>query len=293
VISTGALAVGSALFVALRSYRQQTAVFFPERRPVAVPASQAGLPALTEVPIAGGGTVIQGWYVPSKNRAAVLLLHGAGGDRSSLLPEARLLVARGFGVLTIDLPGHGESGGSINWARGERESVAAAVEWLSRKDDIDASRLGAYGFSLGGYILAQVAAREPRLRACVFAGTPSDPREQVRFQHRRHWLFAQLPALWVLRRGGMDLDVRARDFIGKIAPRSVLVIQGTDDQTVSAAMGEELFARAGEPKELLLIPGGGHGGFDTTAEYGSRLATFFERALLGPGPSGAAPAPLP
>jgi uncharacterized protein len=280
VVSAGALALAPALFVAARAYRQQTAVFFPERRPVTVPASQAGLAGLSEVSIPSDGITLRGWYVPATNRAAVLLLHGAGGVRSSLLPEARLLVARGFGVLTIDLPGHGESGGAIHWSEGERKSVASAVEWLSQRPDVDAARLGAYGFSLGGYVLAQVAAADARLRACAFAGTPSDPIDQVRFQHRRYWWFAQLPALWVLYRGGMELGVRARDFIGKLAPRAVLIIQGTDDQTVSAAMGEELFTRAQEPKELFMIPGGGHGNFESTPEYGARLVGFFERALL-------------
>jgi hypothetical protein len=35
------------------------------------------------------GVVLRGWYIPSHNRAALVLLHGFGGNRSQLLPYAK------------------------------------------------------------------------------------------------------------------------------------------------------------------------------------------------------------
>lgn len=279
VLAAGALLALPALFIAYRSYREEVAVFFPPRRPVAVPAAAAGVPGLADVVFPSAIGPIHGFYVPSSNRAAVILLHGAGGDRSSLLPELRALVGRGYGVLAFDLPGHGESAGEIHWSEGERASLRAAVDWLAKRDDVDPSRIGGYGFSLGGYVLAQVAAEDERLAAIVLAGTPADPVEQVRFQHRRFWLLSQLPALFVLSRGGMDLSVRARDFVGKLAPRPVFIVQGTDDATVPGAMGPELYAAAKEPKELYVIEGAGHGGYTAWPEYERRLTAFFDRYL--------------
>jgi pimeloyl-ACP methyl ester carboxylesterase len=210
-------------------------------------------------------------------------VHGAGGDRASLLPEARALQERGFGILSFDLPGHGESEGSIHWSEGERSALRAALDFVSERKDVETGRIGAFGFSLGGYVLAQVAAVDPRVRAVALAGTPSDPIEQARFQHRRWSVLSQWPALFALRRGGMDLEVRTRDFVDRIAPRPLLVVSGTDDGTVPLAMAQELFDRAREPRELLVIPEAGHGDYAARSpEYRKRIRGFFERALTTP-----------
>ena len=274
-------AIAPALFIAVRSYREEVAVFFPPRRQVALTPQASGLPRLQTVSFRAESVELRGWYVESTNRAAVVLVHGAGGDRAALLTEAVALAGAGFGVLSFDLPGHGESGGVIEWAETERRSVRAAVDWLARRADVDSGRIGAYGFSLGGYVLAQVAAGDPRIRALVLAGTPSDPVEQARFQHRRFGPLSALPALDALRRGGMDLDVRGRDFVARISPRPLLIVTGSDDATVPPTMAEDLFRAARDPRELYVIPRAGHGGYEREAgpAYGERLVSFFMRAL--------------
>lgn len=273
--------IAPALFIAVRSYREEVAVFFPPRRPVALTPRASGLPRVQPVSFSAGAVELRGWYAESTNRAAVVLVHGAGGDRAALLPEAAALANAGFGVLSFDLPGHGESGGVIEWGETERQSVRAAVDWLSRRNDVDPTRLGAYGFSLGGYVLVQVSAADSRVRALVLAGTPSDPIQQAQFQHRRFGPLSTWPALYALRRGGMNLDVRGRDFVARIAPRPVLIVTGSEDATVPATMADDLYRTARDPRELYVIPGAGHGGYEREAgpAYAARLVAFYERAL--------------
>lgn len=267
--------------IAYRAYQQQRAVFFPERRPVAVPHAALGIAGARGISFRAGDIELRGFYAPSKNEKAVLLVHGSGGDRSSLLSEARWLASRGFGVLSYDLPGHGESGGEIRWAEPERASVRAALDWLVEHGGAGKKGIGALGFSLGGYVLVQVAADDARLSALVLSGTPSDPVDQVRYQHARYSLFAREPALFVLRQGGMNLTVRARDYTGRLAPRPLLVIGGELDHTVPAKMAEELFHAAREPKELYVIPGADHGDYVAKggATYEAKLVEFFDRSL--------------
>jgi uncharacterized protein len=280
-IAAAAVLIVPALAIGWRSYREEVSVFFPPRRPVQTELAAAAMPGAEAVAFGKVGSVLRGWYAPSTNGAAVILVHGAGGDRASLLPEARALKQRGFGVLSFDLPGHAESDGVIQWGEGERIALRAALDFVSERKDVDPARMGSLGFSLGGYVLAQVAAADQRVRGVVLAGTPSDPTEQAQFQHRRWSLLSQLPALFALRQGGMNLEVRARDFVERIAPRPLLVVSGTEDGTVPVAMAHELFARAREPRELLVIPGAGHGDYAARAptEYLNRVAQFFERAL--------------
>ena len=56
-------------------------------------------------------------------------------------------------------------------------------------------------------------------------------------------------------------EVMTSDILGgaaKIAPRPILIIQGTEDILVSPSQAEKLFRHAGEPKEIFLVEGGDH-----------------------------------
>jgi alpha-beta hydrolase superfamily lysophospholipase len=69
-------------------------------------------------------------------RAAVVLVHGNGSNRSALLEAARSLRARGHAVLPITVRAHGDSQGTRNdlgWSA--RRDVAAAVRLLERHLD--------------------------------------------------------------------------------------------------------------------------------------------------------------
>ena len=46
-----------------------------------------------------------GWYVPSRNGAAIVLVHGGGGDRQGTILHARMLAKAGYGVLLYDARG--------------------------------------------------------------------------------------------------------------------------------------------------------------------------------------------
>lgn len=285
-IAIGALLVLTALvLLAARSYRAERQQFFPAQHAIRLPASNSGISRAKDISFDSPAGTMRGWYVPSRNRAAVILSHGAGANRAQLAPEARALTAAGFGVLLFDWPGHGESAGSVHWNAPERESLSAAISWLSTQEGLDAGKLGAYGFSMGGYTTCQVAAQDLRLRAVVLAATPAVQREQVAFTHRSLGLLGSLPALYALKRGGMQVDaLRPLDLIGKIAPRPILIIGGTADSIVPYRHAEELYAAAGQPKTLHAIAGAGHGAFFESEPnaYLELLVGFFREVLLAP-----------
>ena len=60
------------------------------------------------------GVRLEAWYVPSENGAAVVLLAGAGSTRDGEVERAAALAGEGFGVLMLDVRGHGGSGGQAN-----------------------------------------------------------------------------------------------------------------------------------------------------------------------------------
>ena len=117
------------------------------------------------------GLELSGWYVRSRNRAAVVIVHGGGGDRTGGLAHARLLARHGYGVLVYDSRGRGDSEGSHNaygwdWPK----DVAGAMEFLKRQRDVDPERIGGLGLSTGADVLFAVGAARRDLKAIVADG---------------------------------------------------------------------------------------------------------------------------
>ncbi len=76
------------------------------------------------------------------------------------------------------------------------------------------------------------------------------------------------------------LEFRPESLVGQIAPRPVLVIHGADDRLVPADESRSLFARAGEPRRLEILPGMGHFDWVTAGSPGFRRVTDLVLAFL-------------
>src|SRR5207248_8244756 len=116
------------------------------------------------------GLRLKGWYIRSRNGAAVISFPG----RASTQKRAKLLARHGYGVLLFDRRGEGESEGDPNafgW-RGERD-VRAAVAYLPSRPDVDPERIGGIGLSVGGEMMIEAAAESTALKAIVSEGASS------------------------------------------------------------------------------------------------------------------------
>jgi dipeptidyl aminopeptidase/acylaminoacyl peptidase len=280
------LAVGvlCALRIAISNFRGELTDYkrWPSKE-ISRHPERTGITGLHEVSFTvRGGPTLSGWYAPSRNRAAIVLVHGTGADRSSLLAETRILADAGFGALAIDLPGQGASGGQTKWGVPEREAILAALDWLAAQADVDPERIGGFGLSMGAYVLTQAAVLDTRLRAVTLAACPNDVVEQNWVASSQWGLLSQLPTYWALRASGQTLDMLPKNIIAGIAPRAVFLLGGTLDEAVPEYMGRQLFAAAGDPKELWIVPEAGHGDYIHVSpqEYRTRLTDFFRRSLL-------------
>jgi dienelactone hydrolase len=125
-----------------------------------------------------------------KKIPGLVIVAGHGGDKYSWYEFfAGIAFARaGAAVLTYDQPGEGERNSSRQSGTREHDTlkgdaamarrlaglmqtdVFQAVSFLAERPEVDASRLGACGYSMGSFVLALAGATEPRLRACVLVG---------------------------------------------------------------------------------------------------------------------------
>jgi dipeptidyl aminopeptidase/acylaminoacyl peptidase len=280
-----ALALAWQVWRAVRAYRIERMTLYPPRGPVRAPDDSAALGITSTSFTSRTGTTLHGWYVPSRNGAVVILVHGSGSDRSSLVPELRSLVSDGFGIFAFDLPGHGESEGQVTFGVQPAEAVQSAVDLVVRRPDVRDGRVGVAGFSYGGAVVARAAASDCRLRAIALIATPADAIEQTRAEYSAYGRAAQIGAFAVYSFRGIDLKgERPVDYVGKIAPRPLLIVGGAEDSTVPLSQTQQLFSAARDPKRYAIIPHGAHGRFaEADSTYTRTLADFFESALLTPG----------
>ena len=117
---------------------------------------------------------LTGWYVPSQNGAAILLLQGHWTARDGMLPEAEILARHGYGVMLLDP--HPCAGSSVVHTMGqaEVEDVAKAIQFMQQQPDIVDGKIGMLGFSIGGVIAIESAARLQEIRAVVAEGNFHD-----------------------------------------------------------------------------------------------------------------------
>lgn len=244
------------------------------------PADQ-GFP-YEDVAFAGDdGVTLSGWYIPSRNRAAVIVLHGYDANRVQMLDRAVALARYGYGVLLYDLRGHGRSGGELRtmgWY--DLDDVAAAVKFLQARPDVDPERLGILGFSVGGQVALRATATMPALKAVVADGpgyvTLADAPPPADFGEQLLYLDSAAAGQVFQWRVGLPPPPGVVATIPAIAPRPLLLI--SSESGAGRHLIQHYYAVAREPKQLWELPPAGHGQSFVSApeEYERRIAAFFE-----------------
>ena len=205
------------------------------------------------------GLDLAAWYVPSLNGAAVI----SYPTRRGKLPQARMLVRHGYGVLLLDARGYDGSEGDPNlfgWA-GARD-IDAAVAWLQGRPDVTDDRIGGIGFSVGGEVMLHAAASNTGLRAVVSEGAGVRSVREDLLRGHRGWLALpesamQTAAVAVLSATGPPPSLT--DLVPRVSPRPLLLVYAG-----RGGGGEELnpdyYRAALAPKGLWKIPEARHGG---------------------------------
>jgi fermentation-respiration switch protein FrsA (DUF1100 family) len=194
---------------------------------------------------ASDGTRLHGWYVPHDDPRAVLLIaHGNGGNLSHRYELLGLLHELGTSSLIFDYRGYGRSSGKPSEA-GILADARAARRWLAERAGVSESEIVLFGESLGGGVMVDLAAADGA-RALVLENTFSSLPDVAAFHYP--WLPVKL-----LMRTQLDSASKIARYRGP-----VLQFHGDADTIIPLAIGERLFDAAGQPKQLVIIPGADH-----------------------------------
>jgi fermentation-respiration switch protein FrsA (DUF1100 family) len=206
------------------------------------------------------GVTLRATRIATGSRRVVLVSPGIFLHRDSL--EHRMLARRlaAFAdVVTLDIRGHGDSEGAFTWGVREPEDVAAVAATLRRTYD----RVGGLGFSFGGHHVGMAAARHRAFDAVALVAAP---RNLFLLDHNflTAGLLRSAPLILRRRRRRTRLALPFRPppslarVVDRIAPTPLLLVHGSADWLIPPAHVRALFARAGEPKSLVMIERGLH-----------------------------------
>jgi fermentation-respiration switch protein FrsA (DUF1100 family) len=276
---------GSVLLVAVVLFPAALAYVVTHTAGSGVPAPNLGATPENIAFMTSDGLRLEGWFVPSRNGATVIVFPGRSGPQK----QARMLIRHGYGVLLFDRRGEGASEGDPNafgWV-GDRDLHAAAA-FLRGRSDVDPERIGAIGLSVGGEMLIHAAAHSDAFKAIVSEGASGQSMRDG---------FANGDTLDSFLGGGVNTLAIAlftntlpppslKSEIPKIAPTALFLVYGEKGQNGSERKPNKLFyAAAREPKQIWEVPNGQHIAGITTepAEYERRVVGFFDRTLLEKG----------
>lgn len=284
VLSRALLLVLAAAAFALTVVSTRIGSALVRPAPAVIPQQALGLRHETVSFESASGSLIRGWYVPSRGRAGtVVLMHGARSNRLSMVRRAQFLHRNGYAVLLFDFQAHGESAGRhITMGYLEARDARAAVDYARTRDPD--GFIAAIGASMGG--AAAVLGSDPLpVDALVLEAVYPDiqhalgNRLALRFGPKGRWLSPFLLA---------QMPPRLGFGPGRLAPvkgirrvrAPVLVIAGGRDRRTPVPESEALFDAAPAPKSLWIVPGAGHVDFAKAAgsEYERRVLSFLEVA---------------
>jgi dipeptidyl aminopeptidase/acylaminoacyl peptidase len=238
-----------------------------------------------------GDDALDGWLLPARECAVVLVLHGYGREHSRAWRYGAFLQAAGYGVLAVDFR-------SSRWRRrlpttlGHHEAVdaQAALDWLREEPSLAGHAVGLLGESLGASVAVLMAAENPGVRAVVAEGAfaqaalalEDSAQRWARLPRRSAQLARSLGRVLTGRDlGGVDVETAAARLDG----RPLFLIHALKDDRLSCENARRLWRAAGAKDPLWVIPDAGHneGWQRHPAEYERHVLAFFDRHLLGRG----------
>ncbi|MBA7619714.1 hypothetical protein ES703_27055 [subsurface metagenome] len=179
---------------------------------------------------------------------------------------AERICREGFAVLIFNFRGTGASGGNLDvlgWTR----DLKVVIDYLCTLPEVDKSRLSLLGFSGGAAVSVYVASQDSRVSCVAACACPAeftfitevDEPWSVVDHFRsigaiRDEDFPQSTEEWL---NDFRL-VRPVEYVAGIAPRPLLLVHGSKDETVDMSHAYRLYDKAGEPKQIIVVDGAGH-----------------------------------
>ena len=231
--------------------------------------------------VAADGAPMRAWYLrPAQwNHSSVVLLHGAGDNRSGMAGFAEMLFRENYAVLLPDSRAQGESGGDLaTYGLLESDDIHRWLVWMaespqSEQDDVHGDASGClylFGESQGAALAIEATEGQKGVCGVVAEAPFSDfatiGNERISQQLRiapnltavLAWPMERLAFLEARLRYGLDFDLASPKAALAQSRVPALLIAGTNDQNIPAHHSRDICNAASGECTLWVVPGAGH-----------------------------------
>jgi alpha-beta hydrolase superfamily lysophospholipase len=211
-------------------------------------------------------------FLPDQEPSAgIVICHGAGSAKESHFDFGRAARGAGMAALAFDARGHGRSQGEFG-----PSAFADVLEMVALMRE-HTPNVALRGSSMGGFQALHAAAVADPPVAAVVAICPA-PEDLLLRGVRAGRFDARIDTAqvepWL---ATLDIRKAVASLAGKTA---VMFMHAEGDESVPYTVSEELFVAAGEPKRLLIVPGGHHRSLQHDGEMQAETIRFVQRALV-------------
>ena len=198
--------------------------------------------------------------------------HDAPDAKSNIKDRGYNLLAerichKGFTVLIFNFRGTGNSDGNfdiLGWTR----DLRAAVDYLWALPEVNRPHLSLLGFSGGAAVSVYVAAQDKRVSSIAACACPAEFISFLSEEDEPQSIVNHFRSIGIIRDNSFPysteewLDnfrlVSPINYVAKITPRPLLLVHGSQDETVDVSHAYKLHAQAREPKNIIIVKGAGH-----------------------------------
>lgn len=230
-------------------------------------------------------------------RPCVVVLHGFGSNKraSNVRLPVEMLNAWGYAAFRFDMRGCGESEGEFGRVicLEQVDDTRAAIDFLSEREEVDASQIALLGSSFGAAVALYTGAVDERVAAVISSGGWGHGGRKFEWQHRAPGEYQRFLAMLDegrrhRARTGKSLmvdrydivpmpshlrthlspgsatqfpcevaqsmhDFCAEDVVHQISPRPLLLLHSSNDSITPTEQSVALFEKAGMPTDLHLF----------------------------------------
>lgn len=182
------------------------------------------------------------WYKPAeKDKPTLLYFHGNAGHIAYRMPFARAFMNDGYGVMLLEYRGYGGNPGRPS-EQGFYKDAKAAMTYLTQHG-VKAEKIILFGESIGSGVAVQTGIETPVCMVILQA-----PMTSLKALARYHYPWFLLPL--------MD----QYDSLSKMKQLQspLVILHGQKDRIVPFSMGQQLFEKANEPKQMIRFSDRGH-----------------------------------
>lgn len=215
---------------------------------------------VVEVPFADGS--LPGYFVHAQNARAARTPCVVFFDGLDVTKEIQFvrgvpdLIKRGISVLVMDGPGTGEAiRFRGHYLRYDYEVAGSAcVDYLEKRADVDAKKIGIVAISLGGYYSPRCAAMDPRYAACIAWGAQWDYhatwKKRIDAQFKASLSVPGHHIMWILGVDSLDAALKKLepfnlDGVMQKMRCPFLLVHGADDEQIPLADAQKQFDACG------------------------------------------------